>query len=144
VRVPKAVVETTGGRRIALSDGELVVPNHAPATPKGVVRFRFEGPADAVAEVLSADPLRPITGFTFDLASTRGNASGNVRVEAVFRRGVTAEEIDYSGDADLVNFTADRMVRGQRVEGINAKIAITPALVTVKGEGKIGGAQSTF
>jgi uncharacterized protein DUF3971 len=144
VRVPKAVVETAGSRRITLSDGELVVPNHAPATPKGNVRFRFEGPADALAEVLSMEPLRTITGFTFDAASTRGTATGNVRVETVFRRGVTAEEIDYSGDGELVNFTADRMVRGQRVEGINAKIAITPALVTVKGEGKIGGAQSTF
>ena len=144
VRVAKAAVETAGGRRIALSEGELVVPNHAPAQPKGAVRFRFEGPADALAEVLSAEPLRTIAGFTFDVASTKGTASGNVRIETVFRRGITAEEIDYSGDADLVNFTADRMVRGQRVEGINAKVAITPALVTVKGEGKIGGAQSNF
>jgi hypothetical protein len=144
VRVGRAIMETAGGRRVTLRDGEVDVRDHSPATPRGTVRFRFEGPADAVAEVMSVEPLRSVTGFTFDPASTKGSVTASVRLDTVFRQGVTADEIDYLGEGDLANFAADRLVRGQRVESVNAKFSITPALVSVRGDGKIGGAQSTF
>ena len=144
VKIAKAVVETPNSRRFTVSDGLVEVLNHAPPNPKGVIQFRFSGPADAIAETASFEPLRGTLGITFDPNSTKGNVSATGRFDMIFRKELIDEEVDYTVDADVTNFSSDRVVRGQRVDGVTAKVTVTPPQIRVKGEGRLAGSPATF
>jgi hypothetical protein len=144
VRVSKATIETPQGRRIAMSDAVLEVPDHVPPNPNGSIRFRFDSAADAVAEIASIELLRGVTGFAVDPLLAKGVASGTIKLDLIFRQDVRGEEVSYVAEGDVKDFSADNVVRGQRVENINAKVSVTGAAVQVKGEGTIAGAPASF
>jgi hypothetical protein len=144
VRVAKATMETPQGRRIALTDGVLEVPDHLPPNPNGSIRFRFDGAADAIAEMASSEFLRGVAGFNVDPATTRGSISADTKLTLVFRHDVRGDEVSYSAEGEVKDFAADAMVRGQRVEGVNAKVSVNDADVRARGSGRIAGAPATF
>lgn len=144
VKMAKAIIQTKNDRRFTLSDGELEILNHAPPNPQGTIKFHFGGPADAIAETVNLEPLHSALGITFDPSSTKGTVSANANFALTFRSAPTDKDIDYTFDATLSNFSSDNLVHGQRVEGLNAKLIVTPPQITIKGEGKIAGAPSKF
>ena len=143
-RIVRGVVETQGNRRFNVSDGLVEVLDHAPPNPKGTIRFRLDGSADALAETINIEPLKSALNFNFDPAATKGMISAKANFDLVFRRELNDNEIDYLVDADLANFSSDRVVRGQRVDNVTAKLTITPPQIRVKGDGKIAGAPASF
>jgi len=143
-RILRGVVETQNNRRFNVSDGLIEVLDYAPPNPKGTIRFRIDGPADAVAEVASLEPLKSALNFTFDPAATKGTVSAAARFDLIFRNELVENEIDYLVDANLSNFSSDHVVRGQRIDNVTAKLAITPPQIQVKGDGKIAGAPASF
>lgn len=140
----RGVIDTPNGRRINLSDGQLEVQNHAPPNPSGTIRFRYSGSAEAVADMAATELLKDQAGFVVDPATARGSVSGNLRLSLVFRKDIQREEVDYVAEGDLSNFSADKILRGQRVDSVNAKVTVTPDLAHVRGEGRIAGAPSVF
>jgi len=144
VKIPKAVVETKGGRRFNLTDGSLDVANHAPPNPRGTIQFRFGGPADAIAETVNQEPLRKALGITFDVPSTKGTVNASANFDLIFKQDPGKDELNYTFDVNLANFASDNVVNGQRVDGMNARLLVTPAELGVKGEGKVAGAPATF
>jgi hypothetical protein len=144
VKIPKAAIVTKSNRRFTLSDGMLEVLNHAPPNPHGTIQFRFNGPADAIAETVNFEPLRGALGVTFDPASTKGMVSASANFSLIFKKKPEKGDIDYTFDATLANFSSDDVVNGQRVDALNAKLVVTPGELSLKGEGRIAGAQSTF
>lgn len=144
VKMTKAVIETKSNRRFAITDGLLEILNHAPPNPQGTIRFRFNGPADAITEVSNLEPLRSALGITFDPASTKGTVSASANIGLTFRKDLTRKDVDYTIDANLSNFSSDDVVAGHRVDGLNAKLTVTSAEVSVKGDGKIAGAPASF
>jgi hypothetical protein len=144
IRVAKATIDAPSGRRLTLTDGVLEVPDHVPQNPNGSIRFRFDGPADAVAELAAADYMRGTTGFTVDPASARGSVSANVQIDLIFRSDMRGDEIDYSAEADVKDFAADAVIKGQRAEAVNAKVFVNRAEVTAKGSGRVAGAATNF
>jgi hypothetical protein len=144
VRVAKGIIDTAQGRRIMISDGVLEVPNHIPQNPDGTIRFHFDGAADAVAEIASSDLLRGVAGLSIDPATARGSVSADTKLTLVFRQDVRGDEVSYSAEGDVKDFAADGMVRGQRVEGVNAKVSLNGNFLQAKGAGKIAGAPATF
>jgi hypothetical protein len=144
VRIAKAVLDTPQGRRINLSDGVLEVPDHIPPNPNGTVRFRFDGAADAVAEMAATELLNEAVGFRVDPASAKGAVSANVNLGLVFRHDVRGDEVTYAADGELKDFSADAAVRGHRVESVNAKVSVTATSVHARGSGRIAGTVANF
>ena len=144
LRMERGIVDTAGGKRVTLRDGVLEVLDHTPIAPNGMVKFRLEGAADAVAEIVALEALRGVTGFTFDPATTKGSVVANVQLNFPFKHGIIEDDIEYLVDADVKNFAAERTVREQRVDAVSAKLVLTPKTITVKGEGQIAGAPATF
>lgn len=144
VKMTKGVIQTKNNRRFTLSDGELEILNHAPPNPEGTIKFRFSGPADAVAETVNFEPLHSALGVTFDPGSTKGTVSASANFALTFRSAPTEKDVDYTFDATLANFSSDSLVHGERVEGMNATLIVTPPQISIKGEGKIAGAPAKF
>jgi hypothetical protein len=144
VKIPKAAIVTKGNRRFALTDGLLEILNHAPPNPRGTIQFRFNGPADALAETVNLEPLRGALGVAFDPASTKGNISASANFDLIFKKKPGKGDIKYTFDAALSNFSSNDVVNGQDVDGMNAKLVVTADEINIKGDGKIAGAQSNF
>jgi hypothetical protein len=144
VRVAKAMFDTPQGRKVTLSDGVLEVPSHIPPNPDGTIRFRFDSGADAVAEMASTDFLKGVAGFNFDPANTRGAVSADIKLNLIFRQDVRGEEVRYVAEGDVKDFSADNVVRGQRAEGVNARVTVSSDAILAKGTARVAGAQTSF
>ncbi|MFK8251641.1 YhdP family protein [Ancylobacter terrae] len=140
----KAVMETAGGRRLSLTESVLDVPDTAADVPEGKVQVRIEGPAAAAVELAALPVLRGSSSMVLDPATVRGNIAGTAQVNLKIRPKMGAEDVDFAFEADLTSFAADKVIKGQRIEGATVKVFATPDAVVLRGEGKLGGAPASF
>ena len=74
----------------------------------------------AAAELLALDRLREFSGAPFDPATTRGTLSAQVNLAMPLRPDLPKGSTDYNIAVDLTNFTAEKMMFGQKVEAQTA------------------------
>ncbi|MFG1357383.1 YhdP family protein [Xanthobacter pseudotagetidis] len=144
IAMPSGTVVTPQNRKLAVSDGIMLIPDYFPREPTSQISVKFEGPADAGIEILGMEPLKGPTGTAFDPSTTRGRLSALLQVNIVFRKVMKPEDIDYSFEASLTDFGVDKVFHGQRLEGATVKAFASPAGVVLRGEGKLGGAPVAF
>jgi hypothetical protein len=111
-----------------------------PVAPPATVRFRVEGPVPAAAELLALERLREFSGAPFDPVGTRGTVSAQVQLGMPLRPDLPKGSTDYTIAADLSNFTAEKMLFGQRVEASMLKVSATNRRYEIKGDVRIAGA----
>jgi hypothetical protein len=140
VTLGKGTVDVSPGRRLAVSSGVLEVPDTRVPVPSATVRFRMEGSVSAAAELLALERLREFSGSPFDPTGTRGTISAQVQLGIPLRPDLPKGSTDYTIAVDLSNFTADKMLFGQRVEAQTLKVAASNRRYEIKGDVKIAGA----
>jgi hypothetical protein len=144
VRVTNGVIDLGRKRRLTIPEGTFEVPQHYKEPPVGIVQLKIEGSGEAVADLLSRDILKGETGFTLNPDTTRGNVTGNVRIELPLKRELFRNEVRYAAEADVTNFSADNIVKGQKIEQGAGKITISETQIFIKGEGRLAGAPALF
>lgn len=144
VKLTNGVVDLGRKRRLTIPEGTFEVLEHFRNPATGIVQLRLEGNGEAMADLLSRDVLKGETGFTLNPETTRGNIVSHVRVEIPLKRELLRSEIRYGVEADFTNLSADNIVKGQKIENGSGKIVVSAAQISVKGEGRLGGAPSTF
>ena len=145
VAVGKATVDLPSGRKLTLTQGLFEVPDTHPKPSASRTRFRAEGTADAAAELLALERLRDSANVALDPETTKGTFVARVALAFPLTGTITKESVNYAIEADLANFSADKWVRGQKVEAAALKLTANNAQgLQTKGEVKIGGIPSTI
>lgn len=144
IRVTNGVVDLGRKRRLNIPEGTFEVPRHYQEPPTGIVQMKIEGTGEAVADLLARDLLKGETGFSLNPDTTRGNFVSTVRIELPLKRELLRSEVRYAAESDVTNFSADNIVKGQKIEDAKGKITLSASQFFVKGEGKIGGAPTAF
>lgn len=144
IRVTGGVIDLGRKRRLTVPEGTFTVAEHFRNPPTGVVQMKIEGNGEAVADLLSRDILKGETGFALNPDTTRGNVVSNLRIELPLKRDLLRSEIRYAAEADVTNFSAENIVKGQKIENSTGKVTISASQFAVKGEGRIGGAHAVF
>ncbi|MFS8037976.1 AsmA-like C-terminal region-containing protein [Xanthobacter sp. AM11] len=146
VRITMAdgTVVTPQNRKIAVSDGVMLLPDYFPREPASQIQVKFEGPADAAVEVLGMEQLKGPTGTAFDPSTTRGRFSALLQVNITFRKVGRPEDFDYSLEATLTDFGVDKVFKGQRLEGATVRAFASPGGIVLRGDGKLAGAPVAF
>lgn len=144
ITLPDGTAVTPQNRKIAVSDGVMLMPDYFPREPSSQIKVKFDGPADGAIEVLGMEPLKGPTGTAFDPSTTRGKFSALLQVNITFRKVPLPEDFDYSLEATLTDFGVDKVFRGLRLEGATVKAFASPAGVVLRGDGKIAGAPMAF
>jgi hypothetical protein len=98
----------------------------------------------ATAALLSSEGLRDTVGITLDPASTRGTVTAQVGVNMLLGRTAPKDNATYTINADLVNFAAEKMLLGQKVEASLLKANATKDGFQIKGDVKINGTAATI
>ena len=94
----------------------------------------------AAAELLALDRLREFSGAPFDPATTRGTLSAQVELGMPLRPDLPKGSTEYNITVDLTNFTAEKMMFGQKVEAQTLQLIANNQRYEIKGDVKIGGA----
>jgi hypothetical protein len=143
VRVGRAFVDLPSGRKLTLTNGVFEVPDTHPKPSPARTRFRAEGSADAAAELLSLERLRDSSNVALDPATTKGNFVAQVALDYTLTGELTKDNMNYTIDADITNFSAEKWVRGQKVEATALKLMANSQGFYTKGDVKIGGLPAT-
>ncbi|MET0971122.1 MAG: DUF3971 domain-containing protein, partial [Tardiphaga sp.] len=139
VTIGQAGIDTPGGRKLNLSDIVFEVPDMAPKPSPSKVRFKIDGPVPAAAEVLASDRLRDTGGNMLDPATTKGNVSAQVTMGMPIQHELTKADTVYSINADVTQFSADKLVMNQKLEAGALKVVANNQGYQVKGDVKING-----
>jgi hypothetical protein len=144
ISVNRAVADMSSGRKLVLSSGVFEVPDTAPHEPPARVHFKLDGPVPAAAELLATDRLRDASGVPFDPATTRGTMSAQVQLSMPMKADLPPGSTQYAIAVDATNFSADRLIMGQRVDAAILKIVANNQGFALKGDVKIGGTPATL
>lgn len=143
VRVPRAIVDLPSGRKLTLTDGFFEVPDTHPKPSPARTRFRATGTADAAAELLAMERLRDSANMALDPATTKGAFVAQIALDHALTGALTKDNLNYLIDADITNFSAEKWVRGQKVEAASLKLTANSQGFSTRGEVKIGGLPAT-
>ena len=144
ISVNRAVADISAGRRLVLSSGVFEVPDTAPHEPPARVHFKLDGPVPAAAELLATDRLRDASGVPFDPATTRGTMSAQVQLSMPMKANLPAGTTQYAVAVDATNFSADRLIMGQKVDAALLKVVANNQGFALKGDVKIGGTPASL
>ena len=144
ISVNRAVADMSSGRKLVLSSGVFEVPDTAPHEPPARVHFKLDGPVPAAAELLATDRLRDASGVPFDPATTRGTMSAQVQLSMPMKADLPPGSTQYAIAVDATNFSADRLIMGQKVDAAILKITANNQGFALKGDVKIGGTPATL
>ena len=144
ITLGKAVADLASGRKLVMSSGLFEVPDTAPRQPPARVRFKLDGSVPAAAELLQMDRLRDASGAPFDPATTRGNMSALVALAMPLKPDLPPGSTNYAITVDALNFSADRLIMGQKVESPDLKISANNQGFALKGDVRIGGAPASL
>jgi hypothetical protein len=138
VTLSKATADMPSARKLMMSAGSFEVPDTAARTPAARVRFKLEGSLPAAAELLRMDRLRDVADLPFDPAAVRGNMSASVALGIPIKADLPPGSTNYAVTVDATNFSAERMIMGQRVEAAALKASATPQGFQLKGDVRVG------
>jgi Protein of unknown function len=145
VTLNKAIADVPSGKKLTMSAGTFEVPDTAPHEPPARVRFKLDGPVPAAAELLTMERLRDAAaGAPFDPATTRGTMSANVSLGLPLKADLPPGSTNYAITVDATNFSADRMIMGQKVEAAALKVVANNQGFALKGDVKIGGTPASL
>ena len=144
VTLGKGIIDVSPGRRLTISNGLFEVPDTKIKMPPARVSFRIDGPVPAAAELLALDRLRDFSGSPFDPAGTRGSLAAQVQLAMPLRPDLPPGSTDYDIAVDLSNFSAEKMLFGQRLESQLLRVAATNQRYEIKGDVKFGGVPAQF
>ena len=145
VAVENGSVTLASGRKLQLSAGMFEVLDMA-AKPMGTrTTFRIDGGADAVAELLDAAPLRGAsTTVPADFSSARGNVSARIAVALPLIKDIQQSDVSYAVEGEIANFSADKVLAGQKAEAASLRVNATQNAVHIRGDIRIAGAPANL
>ncbi|WP_315742012.1 YhdP family protein [Bradyrhizobium sp. SZCCHNR1075] len=144
VNIGQGVADTLAGRKINFSDVVFEVPDMAPKPPPSRLRMRVDGQVAAAAEILASDRLSDLSATPIDPNTSKGTFSANINLAMPVKGELTKTDTSYVVTADLTNFSAEKVVMGQKLEASTLKIAANNQAYQVKGDVKINGQQASL
>jgi hypothetical protein len=144
VNLGRGTVEAAPGRKLSVAGGVFEVPDTHPKPALARASFRIDGGVPAAVALLASEGLRDTVGITLDPASTRGTIAAQVAVKLAIARPMPEDASSYVINADLTNFSADKMLLGQKVEASTLKAIASGDGFQIKGDVKINGTAATI
>jgi hypothetical protein len=139
VTIGRGNIDVSAGRRLTISSGLFEVPDHYMDAPASRVRFRIDGSVASAAELLSSERLRDYAGSPIDPGTSRGNLTAYVTMSMPLKPDLPAGSAQYAMNLEVNNFSAEKLVMGQKVEAAALRVRADNQGYTLRGDVKING-----
>ena len=140
VTINRGTIDLPSGKKLTLSNGTFDIADTAAKPAPARVKVRIEGGVDAAAELMGMEPLNNAASVPVDPAALRGTFGAQVNLAWPIMPDPPKGTFVYQVDADIANFSADKLVRGLRADAASLKFIANPQGIQVKGDVKIGNA----
>jgi hypothetical protein len=139
INLGRGNVEISQGRKLSITNGVFEVPDTFPKAPPAKARFRLDGSVQAGAELLATERLRDFSGTPLDPATSRGTLTAQVTLGLPLKEDLAEGSTSYTIQMDVVNFAAERMVMGQKVEAAMLKVSANNQGHWIRGDVRLNG-----
>jgi hypothetical protein len=128
------------GRRIVGSDISFVVPDTSPK-PLNPARTsaHLQGSADALADLISRDALKPFVGFPIDPNSVKGQFDGQLTLDLKLGKTATPKDAVVHADATLTNLSVEKFIGDEHFEQGALAVTFDAGDLKIVGDGKLFG-----
>lgn len=128
------------GRRILGSDISFTVPDTSPKLLNpAFTTAHLQGPADALADLISRDALKPFTGLSIDPNSVKGQFDGQLTLDLKLGKTATPKDAVVHADATLSNLTVDKFLGNEHFEQGALTVTSEAGDLKIVGDGKLFG-----
>jgi hypothetical protein len=136
----RGFMDVAAGRRILASDITFTVPD---TTPKPLNPARasahLQGSADALADLISRDALKPFVGLPIDPATVKGQFDGKLALDLKLGKTARPEDAVVHADAALSNFQVDKFLGNEHFEQGALTVTSDAGALKIIGDGKLFG-----
>ncbi len=137
----RATMTLSPSRRIQASDLVFSVPD---TTPRAIVEAsthaHMTGTADALADLLSREPLRRQAGLTLDPATVKGQAEGDLVLDLKLGKTARPEDTQFHATGALTNLEIDKFLADEKLDSATATFAGDRNNLKIVGDGELLGA----
>src|SRR5208283_311624 len=116
----------------------------ADTTPRPIVdassHAHMTGTADALADLLSREPLRHQVNLALDPASVKGQAEGDLALDLKLGKSARPDDTQFHARGTLANFQLDKFLADERLESATAAFQAGRDMLKIVGDGMVLGA----
>ncbi len=135
------IMTLSPSRRIQASDLAFTVPD---TTPRAIVdataRAHLSGSADALADLLSREPLRRQAGLSIDPSTVRGQAEGDLALDLKLGKTARPENTQFHATGSLSNLQLDKFLGDEKLDQATATFDADRNSLKLVGDGQLLGA----
>ena len=140
----RAYIEASPGRRVLASDIAFSIPDTSPKPLNpALASAHVQGPADALAELISRDALRPFVGLPVDPATVKGQFDGKLTLDLKLGKTARPQDAVVHAEASLTNLQVDRFLGNERFEQGALTVSSEAGALKIAGQGKLFGVPAT-
>ena len=140
----RGTVEAAGGRKLSIAGGVFeIADTHLKPAPSRTT-FRVDGGVPAAAALLSSEGLRDNFSIPLDPNTSRGTMTAQVTVNGLIGKNVPEGSSNYVISADLFNFSADKLLLGQKLEANTLHVAAASDGYQIKGDVRVNGTPASI
>src|SRR5208337_2882534 len=113
----RGFMDVSAGRRILASDIAFSIPDTSPKPLNPAqASAHVQGSAEALAELISRDALKPFVGLPVDPASVKGQFDGKLALDLKLGKTARPQDTVVHADASLSNLQVDKFLGNERFE----------------------------
>jgi hypothetical protein len=133
-------VEVSPGRRIQATDLVFSIPDTSPMPLNpAFAAANVQGPADALADLISRDALRPFVGLPVDPTSVRGQFEGRLALDLKLGKTARPQDAVVHAQGSLSNLQIDKFLGAERFEQGALSVSSEAGALKIAGVGKLFG-----
>ena len=137
----RAFMTLSPTRRVQGSDLAFSISD---TTPRAIVdasaHAHMSGTADALADLLSREPLRREVNLALEPAAVKGQAEGDLTLDLKLGKTARPDDTKFHASGTLSNFQLDKFLADERLESANATFQADREMLKIAGEGTVLGA----
>jgi hypothetical protein len=136
-----ASMELSPTRRIQAENLAFTIPDTSPrAIVDAEARAHLIGTADALADLLSREPLRKQAGLQIDPATVKGQAEGDLMLALKLGKTAKPEDSQFHATGALTNLTLDKFIGSEKLDQATFSFVADRNTLSMTGEGQLFGA----
>ena len=140
VAAKHGAMEFAAGRRMQATDIFFKVPDTRPApVVASQAGAHVQGPADALADLLSRDAVKRYAGFSVDPADVKGQFQGVLALDLGLGKTVRPEDQHFRVEGSLSNLQLDKYIANERFDQGSLDVAADGGNLKITGQGQING-----